>query len=56
MSALKYLGIFILLIGVAVLAVPAVTGGLTNTHLLVGLFLVVGGYLGHIALNKKFES
>ena len=52
---LKYLGVIVLLIGVAVLAVPAFTGGMTNSTLLTGLALIIVGYLGHIALNKRFE-
>ncbi|MDR3268973.1 MAG: hypothetical protein LBT83_07895 [Tannerella sp.] len=56
MSALKYLGVLILLIGVAVLAVPAITGGVTNNNLVVGLLLIVVGYIGHIVLTKKIES
>jgi len=56
MSALKYLGVIVLLIGVAVLAFPALAGVLTNTCLLIGLLLVVLGYVGHIYLNKKIES
>ncbi|MDR3269585.1 MAG: hypothetical protein LBT83_11050 [Tannerella sp.] len=56
MSVLKYVGVLVLLIGVAILAVPTLRGELTNTYLLVGLFLIVFGYIGHIFLNKKIES
>ena len=52
---LKYLGVIVLLIGVAILAVPALTGGMTNSILLTGLALSIVGYLGHIALHKRFE-
>lgn len=52
---LKYLGAIILLIGVIVLAVPFFGGGMTNTLLLVGLVLIIGGFLVHIILNKKLE-
>ena len=55
MSALKYLGIFILLIGVVVLIIPTLTGKPSNMYLLVGLLLIIGGLLGHIFFNKKFE-
>ncbi len=54
-SLLKYLGVIVLLIGVAVLAIPTITGGLSNTILLLGLGLIVLGYIGHIILNKKFQ-
>ena len=52
---MKYLGVFVLLIGVAILAIPAITGGITNGALVAGLVVIVIGYLGHIFLNKKFQ-
>lgn len=53
---MKNLGVIVLLIGVVILAVPAMTGGLTNAVLMTGLVVIVVGYLGHIFLNKKAES
>lgn len=50
---LKNLGVIVLLIGVLILAVPAMTGGVSNTILLAGLGLIILGYIGHIVLNKK---
>lgn len=50
---IKYLGVIVLLIGVAILAVPTITGGLNNSILIVGLSTIILGYLGHIFLNKK---
>jgi hypothetical protein len=55
-TVLKYLGVFVQLVGVAVLAVPAIGGGVSNMHLTVGLSLIVVGYLGHIVLSKILES
>ena len=55
MSALKYLGILILLIGVGVLVVPTLMGSPSNTLLAVGLLLVIFGFFSYIFLNKKFE-
>ncbi|MDH6534634.1 uncharacterized membrane protein HdeD (DUF308 family) [Parabacteroides sp. PM5-20] len=56
MSALiKNLGVVVLLIGVAILAVPAMTGNMTNTILLVGLATILLGYIGHIVINKKVQ-
>ncbi len=56
MSAIiKNLGVIVLLIGVAILAVPTITGGLSNTILIIGLVVIILGYLGHIFLNKKVE-
>jgi hypothetical protein len=40
---------------VAILAVPTITGSLSNAALLTGLIVIIVGYLGHIFLNKKFE-
>lgn len=54
MSALKYLGVLVLLIGVIVLAIPAISGSAGNNVMLVlGLVLVLLGYIGHIILNKN---
>jgi len=55
MSALKYLGVLIMLIGVAVLVVPTLMGNPSNTFLMVGLLVIIGGYFSHIVLNKKIE-
>jgi len=55
MSALKYLGVLILLIGVAVLVVPTMIGIPSNTYLLAGFGLILCGFIGHIVLNRKFE-
>lgn len=52
---MKYLGVIVLLIGVAVLAIPFMTGSMTNGILFVGLVLIILGYVGHIFLNKKFS-
>ena len=53
---MKNLGVIVLLIGVVILAVPAMTGGLTNAVLMTGLIVIVVGYLSHIFINKKAES
>lgn len=52
---LKNLGVIILLIGVLILAVPAMTSGLSNTILLTGLGVIILGYLSHIVINKRLE-
>lgn len=41
---IKNLGVIVLIIGAAVLAVPFFTGGMTNSILLTGLGLVLLGY------------
>ena len=43
---IKNLGVIVLIIGAAVLAVPFFTGGMTNSILLTGLGLVLLGYFG----------
>ncbi|RRD62117.1 hypothetical protein EII40_05050 [Tannerella forsythia] len=54
MSALKYLGVLVLLIGVVILAIPAISGSAgSNVMLVLGLVLVLLGYIGHIFLNKN---
>jgi drug/metabolite transporter (DMT)-like permease len=56
MGALKYLGVLVLLIGVVVIAYPALTQNASNTMLGVGLVMVIGGYLCHIILNRKIPD
>ena len=54
MSALRYLGVLVLLIGVIVLVIPAISGSAgSNVMLVLGLVLVLLGYVGHIMLNKN---
>ncbi len=52
---IKNLGVIVLLVGVVILAVPALTGGMTNAILLTGLVVIVIGYLSHIIINKHVE-
>lgn len=52
---IKNLGVIILLIGVAILAVPALTGSSSNTTLMAGLLVIVIGYISHITINKRVE-
>lgn len=54
-EVVKNLGVIVLLIGVIILAVPAITGGITNTILIAGLAVIILGYLGHIFINKKVQ-
>ena len=52
---IKNLGVIVLLIGVVILAVPFLTGSMTNGILLTGLAVIILGYLGHIVINKRVE-
>lgn len=52
---LKYLGVLVLLIGVAILAVPFLNGGMSNGVLVAGIVVMLIGYFGHIIINKKLE-
>ncbi len=49
----KSLGIIVLIIGVLLLAVPALTNATSNTTLGVGLLLVIVGFALHIIINKR---
>ncbi len=54
-TLMQSLGILILLIGVAILAVFAFTELRTNTVLYLGIGAVLAGFISHIFLNRKFE-
>ncbi|GAB6394911.1 MAG: hypothetical protein MdMp024_1223 [Bacteroidales bacterium] len=52
----QHLGVIILLIGVVILAAPYFFANtLSNTLLLIGVGVIIGGYLTHIYLNRKIE-
>ena len=48
----KYSGVIVMIIGVAVLAIPFFMGTTNNTNLLIGLALVIEGFLGHLFVNN----
>jgi uncharacterized membrane protein HdeD (DUF308 family) len=48
----KYIGVLVMLIGVAFLVIPFFMNMTTNTNLIIGLVLVVEGLLGHIYVNN----
>ena len=48
----KYIGVLVMLIGVAFLVVPFLMGTTNNTNLIIGLVLVIEGLLGHIYVNN----
>jgi hypothetical protein len=54
-SLFKYLGVIILFVGVLILALPALTGSMSNTLLLSGLGVIILGYLTHIILGKRVQ-
>ncbi len=49
---IKYTGIIVILMGVALLAFTRLTGISNNQWLLIGLLLVLSGFVGHIFINK----
>ncbi|MDR2388490.1 MAG: hypothetical protein LBD89_01715 [Tannerellaceae bacterium] len=51
----QYLGVIILLIGVAILAVFAFLNGVTNVILLSGFGIILLGYVVYIVLNRRLE-
>ena len=48
----KYSGVIVMIVGVLILAVPFFSGTTTNTTLLIGLLLVVEGFLGYLFVNN----
>ncbi|MFB6341446.1 hypothetical protein ACE01N_02755 [Saccharicrinis sp. FJH2] len=49
---LKYLGIFIVVIGVLLLIIPAFLNTTSNMNLAIAAVLMVVGLIAHIILNK----
>ena len=41
-----------MIIGVLILVIPFLQGGISNTTLLIGLLIVIEGFLGHIFVNN----
>lgn len=57
MKGITYLGVLVQLIGAIVLIYLGFAGtSQSNTGLIIGLALVVIGFLMHIFLDKKFNS
>ena len=57
MKGITYLGILVEVIGAAILIYLGFAGtGQTNTGLVIGLVLVLVGFLLHIFLDKKYNS
>lgn len=48
----KNIGVLIMIIGVLILVIPFLQGGISNTTLLIGLLIVLQGFLGHIFVNN----
>ncbi|CEA16002.1 MAG: hypothetical protein KA433_00550 [Fermentimonas sp.] len=48
----KYIGVIVMLIGVAFLIVPFFMGTITNTNLIIGMALIINGMLGYIYTNN----
>jgi len=48
----RNIGVVVMLIGVAILVIPFLTGATNNTNLIIGLVLVIEGLLGHIYVNN----
>ncbi|MDF9830185.1 hypothetical protein [Parabacteroides sp. PF5-6] len=56
-TLLKYIGVFVVLVGVAILAVPYLMNGSTsNTLIATGMTVALIGYFGHIIINKKLAD
>ena len=48
----KHSGVIVMIIGVLILALPFFSGTTNNTNLLIGLVLIVEGFLGHLYVNN----
>ncbi|MDO5664132.1 MAG: hypothetical protein Q4G63_02595 [Bacteroidia bacterium] len=48
----KYSGVIVMIAGVLILAIPFFSGTTTNTTLLIGLLLVIEGFLGYLFVNN----
>lgn len=53
---LKYLGVIIAIIGVAILAIPQFMGTTTNTTLMSGLVVIILGIVSFILINKRIQE
>ncbi len=48
----RYIGVLVMIIGVLILVIPFLQGSQSNIPLLVGLLVVIEGFLGHIFVNN----
>ena len=48
----KNIGVLVMIIGVLILIIPFLQGGNSNVTLLIGLLIVIEGFLGHIFVNN----
>ncbi len=54
-NLLKYLGVILVLCGVAVLAIAQFCGSLVNTHLYIAAALFLIGIIAQIVVNKLVD-
>ncbi len=48
----KNIGVLVMIIGVLILVIPFLQGGNSNLTLLIGLLIVIEGFLGHLFVNN----
>ena len=48
----RYSGVIVMIVGVLTLAIPFFNGTTNNTNLLIGLILVIEGFLGYLYVNN----
>ena len=48
----KYIGVIFMIIGVIILAIPFLQGTNSNFSLLIGLLIIIEGFLGHMFVNN----
>ena len=52
----KNIGVLVMIIGVLILVIPFLQGSNSNVTLLIGLLIVIEGFLGHIFVNNLKNS
>ena len=48
----KNIGVFVMIIGVLILLIPFLQSSTSNMSLIIGLLVVIEGFLGHIFVNN----
>ena len=48
----KNIGVLVMIIGVLILVIPFLQGSNSNITLLIGLLIVIEGFLGHLFVNN----
>lgn len=52
----KYIGVLVMIVGVLFLVIPFLQGSTTNLSLIIGLIIIIEGFLGHMFVNNLKSS